>query len=393
MDFCIINDKTLPKIMELWDYCFEKDDTPFFKWYFEEYCLKENTIIGEFDESSGNLMNMLHLNPYVINLRGEDVQTPYIVGVATAPEYRGRHLFGPLLDTTFSILRAQRYAFVLLMPISAGIYKPYQFDYCYYRHRYEMPLSALPRLGIDEAIYLKRTELTDAEMFASVYDTVTKKYHGAVKRSLKNWQQLLAVHASENMKAVIAKRGADVVGYMFYNIADRVFTIHELIAEEPLVRNAFLQFTRQHVTEAETLIWLAENWDKTYIHLLDQKYSGSLQPFMMARCIDIRQALLQLKNVNNDLNGSITLLINDKTLPLNNGLLKLEITAGQIDVKVTVDMQDVEMDIAAFTQLYFGQFSVQELAVENRLKIQNQEAAEILDMLFPKCNNYINEYF
>lgn len=24
MDFRIINDETLPKIMELWDYCFEK---------------------------------------------------------------------------------------------------------------------------------------------------------------------------------------------------------------------------------------------------------------------------------------------------------------------------------------------------------------------------------
>ena len=29
-------------------------------------------------------------------------------------------------------------------------------------------------------------------------------------------------------------------------------------------------------------------------------------------------------------------------------------------------MQDIEMDVAAFTQLYFGQFSVQELAAENQ---------------------------
>ena len=31
----------------------------------------------------------------------------YIVGVATAPEYRGRHLFAPLLETAFSVLRRQ----------------------------------------------------------------------------------------------------------------------------------------------------------------------------------------------------------------------------------------------------------------------------------------------
>ncbi len=36
---------------------------------------------------------------------------------------------------------------------------------------------------------------------------------------------------------------------------------------------------------------------------------------------------------------------------------------------------------------------LQELAAENRLKIHNQEAASLLDRLFPKCHNYINEYF
>ena len=102
---------------------------------------------------------------------------------------------------------------------------------------------------------------------------------------------------------------------------------------------------------------------------------------------------MQLTNIAADIQGAVSLLITDKTLPLNNGLLKLEVNDGQVDVKSTVDMQDIEMDVAAFTQLYFGQFSVQELAAENRLKIHNEEAALLLDRLFPKCHNYINEYF
>ena len=70
-------------------------------------------VLGGFDEKSGKLMNMLHLNPYTINLRGRDLKLPYIVGVATAPEYRGRHFFDPLLETAFSVLRAQGLAVVL----------------------------------------------------------------------------------------------------------------------------------------------------------------------------------------------------------------------------------------------------------------------------------------
>lgn len=393
MDFRVINNETLPEIMELWDYCFEKNNTPFFKWYFNEYCLKENTIIGGFDEADGKLMNMLHLNPYVINLRGQAVQMPYIVGVATAPEYRGRHLFAPLLETTFSLLRAQQCAFVLLMPISAGIYRPYEFDYCYYRHRYEMPLAALPKGSIEEGGTVQRIGLEQAEVFDEVYEAVTAAYHGAVQRTPKNWQHLLAVHSGEEVKAVLVKQAGETLGYMFYSIADRVLTIQELAAKNTGARNALLRFAKQHVTEADKMVWLAEAWDKTYLHLQEQQYAGSLQPFMMARCINVREALLQLSVADTELSGSLALLIRDKTLPLNNGLLELGVAAGQLTVKSTVAMQDIEMDIAAFTQMYFGQFSVWELAAENRLKIHNKEAAELLDMLFPKCNNYINEYF
>ena len=192
---------------------------------------------------------------------------------------------------------------------------------------------------------------------------------------------------------MLVKRGEKVAGYMFYSIDDKTFAVQELMAEETAARDSLLQFARQHVTEAENFSWLAEVWDKTYLHLQDQKYAGSLQPFMMARCINVRQALLQLTDIAADVQGTLSLLINDKTLPLNNGLLKLEINASQINIKSTVDMQDIEMDVAAFTQLYFGQFSVQELAAENRLKIHNQEAASLLVRLFPKCHNILTSIY
>lgn len=131
----------LPQAAELWDYCFEKKGDPFYEWYFSEYCLKQNSVIGGFD--GDKLACMLHLNPYAITLRGQTLRLPYIVGVATAPEYRGQHLTRPLLETAFTVLRAQGAAFALLMPINPAIYKPYGFDYCYYRHYYQMPLAEL----------------------------------------------------------------------------------------------------------------------------------------------------------------------------------------------------------------------------------------------------------
>ena len=51
MEFKMITRQTLPQVLDLWDYCFEKKEEPFFKWYFENYCLKNNLILGGFSEA------------------------------------------------------------------------------------------------------------------------------------------------------------------------------------------------------------------------------------------------------------------------------------------------------------------------------------------------------
>lgn len=69
MEFRLASAGDLPQVMGLWDYCFEKKEDPFFQWYFREYCLQHNKVVGGFDEE-GRLRNMLHLNPYQVLLRG-----------------------------------------------------------------------------------------------------------------------------------------------------------------------------------------------------------------------------------------------------------------------------------------------------------------------------------
>lgn len=145
MDFRLINEKTLPQVAALWDECFEKKGTPFYEWYFSEYALKQNKMLGGFEDH--RLMTMVHLNPYTIHVRNKDFRVPYLVGVATAPEARGRHVMGELMDKTFTMLRAMKVPFVVLMPIHAGIYLPYGFSFTALRTQYELPLREIDLVG------------------------------------------------------------------------------------------------------------------------------------------------------------------------------------------------------------------------------------------------------
>ena len=391
MTYRVVNEARMNQVMDLWDYCFEKKDDPFYQWYFMEYCGKDNMVIGDFDEQD-KLQNMLHLNPYMINLRGTKQLTPYIVGVATAPEARGQHLFRPLLETTFEVLRSQGFPFALLMPIYAGIYLPYEFSFCYYRHKYDMELEKLQLSKIGSDLRVERVAL-NKEVLAPIYQEVTKAWNGTPVRTDFQWNKLLKVHALENVQCAVVCEADVQTGYMLYKLEENTFNVLELLAQDFAARNRLLQFAASHRSEAKRFIWLAEAWDKTYLSFADHNASGSLQPFMMARCIDARLALANLEVPYNMEENSVVLLLTDSVIDRNTHLLKVKTAPGKLEAVSTLDNEEVVMDMAAFTQMYFGAFTATELAEAGKIKVHNAEKLSVLDRLFPKCHNYINEYF
>lgn len=391
MIFKMVNEQRISQVMQLWDYSFEKKDDPFYQWYFSEFCCKNNMVIGGFDEQD-KLLNMLHLNPYMLRVRGFEQLTPYIVGVATAPAARGSHLFEPLLKTTFDILRTQQIPFVLLMPIHAGIYQPYQFSYCYFRHNYTMDLAKLNLKGFSVDLKVEYLPL-NKEILAEIYYNITKQWNGVPVRTDFQWDKLLKVHALENIHCAVCYEKDVPAGYMLYKLQDKTFTVVELLASSQKVKNRLLQYAAQHLSEVDTFTWLAEGWDKTYLHFADQQLSGSLQPFMMARCIDARLALSKLP-VNEQIpDGSVNLLLTDNVIAGNNHLLQLSAVKGKISSISTTEQEDVTMDMAAFTQMFFGAFTATELAEAGFIEAENSEKLAVLDSMFPKCRNFINEYF
>ena len=116
---------------------------------------------------------------------------------------------------------------------------------------------------------------------------------------------------------------------------------------------------------------------------------------MMARCLDARKALTELAAPQGAASGDVVLLLTDKVIDRNNHLLKLYVDAGAVEVKSTIEQEEVIMDMGAFTQLYFGAFTATELWEAGRIRVKAgaEEKLALLDSLFPKQRNFINEYF
>ena len=89
----------------------------------------------------------------------------------------------------------------------------------------------------------------------------------------------------------------------------------------------------------------------------------------------------------------MVMLLTDSVIGRNNHLLKVKTAPGKLEAVSTLDNEEVTMDMGAFTQLYFGAFTATELAEAGKIKVHNAEKLSVLDRLFPKTRNYINEYF
>ena len=396
MNYRIVTEAELPQVMALWDYCFEKKEDPFFQWYFREYCLRHNMILGGFSEEDGHLRNMLHLNPYSILLRGQEERVPYIVGVATDPADRGQNLTKELLQSAFRVLRRKECAFALLMPAYAGIYQKYDFAFCYCKHVYEIPIEKLVVPVPSGKLWIRHYSSYDSELFEGLYAALAEGYNGLAVRTDFQWQKLLVVHQLEKVQAAVVYHGSEPRGYMFYQITDdKTFFIQELVALTPDAKWSLLRYAAEHRSVADKLYWEAMEDDLTYLDFPDADRAGRLKPFMMARCFDAVQALRRYEVPENCPDGQVTLLLQDELLEENNSLVTLSVDTGSLYLAKAAGNADAVITMGAFTQLYFGAFTFSQLVEAGKIRMRSYtpELLSFLDALFPKCVNFINEYY
>lgn len=210
-----LTSKDASQVEKLWDSCFEKRQEPFFQFYFGEYCFKKNRVFGGFT-IEGELITMMHLNPYKIRINSTVMQVPYIVGVATSEKFRGHHYMGEMLETCCTLLRQEGVPFVFLMPAAESIYSPYGF------------------VGVDWHTQPTLAELgkcftmvsCDLEMnnFRSLYDAYVVERSGVV-RSRSDWEKLLALARVDHYCSYFLQQDRKILGYVIVDTKGEVLEV------------------------------------------------------------------------------------------------------------------------------------------------------------------------
>ena len=122
------------KIRSLWEQQFQEETAESTQFYFERLYREENCLLLVSEEE---LICMLQLRPMTIVLDGKDVRVPFIVGVATNPEYEGCGYMGMLLRYALKTVQGKA-PFVLLQAYNWDLYKSFGFIEQYQRVRWKL---------------------------------------------------------------------------------------------------------------------------------------------------------------------------------------------------------------------------------------------------------------
>lgn len=348
MEITRLTGKACKTTRELWEKVFQEDSHKFVDYYYEEKA-PHNTgyVIGDEPYES-----MLFCTPYSVQVYGKVKELSYIVGVATAQEYRHKGRMTALLMTAMKGMYRDRVPFTFLMPANPAIYKPFDFSYIYERPQWtfqdgQFPLEVLePLMGTGAALEIgedgRIRAITQEESREIQYQAVSRliSLSGQGKKAEKRHRfcEKLADYANrwlESRYQIYVRRDSRYYERQLKEIQAQNGDIFLLEKEEKL--EGFFLYSREG--EEIAIQEMMESTPGRFPFLKEKK---DKKPSIMARIIHLEE---MMKLVKSPENRAILIDIEDPVLPQNDGLYLWEITPHGSRVSRQREVREVEVSM------------------------------------------------
>lgn len=336
-----IKDKeaSIKDIYELWQECF-LDAPAYMEFYFSNK-MGSNQVLTIYKEEQ--LASMLHLNPYILNVRGTLLPSYYIVGVATKESHRRKGLMKQLIEAALYTMYEENIPFTYLCPAAKEIYLPFDFQVVY-----ELPLwdeelynfsksnSERGKSNITIYPFASLKDVKDLVNFSNQY--LSSQFDITVHRDAMYYERLNKEVESEDGEIIMAEEKGILTGYASYMAGAQVH-ITELLAKDTDTK--------------ESLYSYIEERHKNKLKKMDFK------PTIMTRIVNIETFLSLLKSTEEI---SFTIQLDDSFIPANRGSYRVTINSEKgMSKREEVENPDITCDIKDLTKLFFGQMKEAEL--------------------------------
>ena len=377
----------IENIKEIWNYCFD-DSESFVDYYFKDKYNQINTIVVD---DNGEIVSSLQLNQYSIILNNKNYDTSYVVGVSTFPHVRGKGYMRHIMKFTLDELYKKGQLVSILMPIDYRLYRQYGYEHCYDQLEYNINIEDLKSFKIKGDIY--KVNKSYFKHLVDINNEFLNNINGSVKRDENYYENLIKEVKSENGHVYIHK-DKEFRGYIIYFINGDNMFVREVFYKDIDSLKSMLKFIYNHNTQCSKVTISTPINDKIRLVLENPKTAKiNIKPFMMGRLINVKKYLetLEIKS-NLELETNISVI--DNYLDENNKVFNIKLKNNKLIVNETNKKHDIELNINTLTQLAFSYIDIYDALIINNINKTdiNKIAIDLLDTIFNKKDNYINEY-
>lgn len=288
------------QVKALWKLCFE-DSEEFVEMYFKlRYKNEVNVAIQSGDE----VISALQMLPYPMTFCGEMVQTSYISGACTHPDFRSKGVMRELLSQSFARMLRNGIQFSTLIPA-----EPWLFDY-YKRmgyatvFQYSVKEMTLPEFIPSKEIAVNVVSKPQDEVYSYLYKKLSER-PCCIQHSAEDFQVIMADLPISGGNLFVAKQANEIWGIAIIYKRENCIIINELLTEDKDTEYSLLFAIKQY-TGCNHIIQLLPP-DKE----LPQHSLG------MARIINAKEVLQIYASAFPE--DDMQLEVSDKQLSVNNG--------------------------------------------------------------------------
>lgn len=388
----------------LWEEVFSEDTREFLDYYYfiktrdnDIYVIEDEENVPEKENGDeAEIVSMIQLNPYPLQIADRQEMTHYIIGVATRESCRKRGYMRELLVRTMEEMYRKKEPFTFLMPAAKEIYLPYDFRFIYEQDQSELCGGMTANAGKagnpsvlevqtkSDKYRIRDARWSDAEDLAAFFTECTgERYRVYAVRDTAYYQNMILEQQSENGGILLAYEGEKLVAIAAY-ANEGEWEIREpltLPGYEECVREMIRELTKDEETSCLVYPWREGGQAKKV-------------PMIMARALHLSTLLscLQAKEAEE---VDCAFAVIDPILQQNSRVYRLKSPAGEETTEVT-ETEDsfAVLPVDVLTELIFGVKNPTELALEQETiqgMVLTDRFIEEWKKLIPLAPVFLNE--
>lgn len=350
--------------------------------------LATSDVIGWFD--GDDLISQIAVYPCEVNIHGTPFNMGGVTGVGTYPEYSNLGLMKELIEVALTNMRERNQWISYLYPYNIPYYRRKGWEIISDKMTFSIKDSQLPAV-VPVPGYIERLDHDHPDV-KKAYDAFAKQTHGAMIRSELNWAEYWRwENEEERIAAVYYDSQDNPTGFCFYWLAEDTFHIKEMIYLNQEARTGLWNFITAHFSMIDQVVGNTYKNEPIAFTLDDSDITETIQPFFMARIVDVEQFLAHYPFENEA--EPFHFEIFDPIAKWNNGIFSIswteegdiQVTNEPIGTKVSLDIQTLTTMLMSYKRprylYHLGRIQTEAIVIKQ------------LEKIIPNQTAYFSDYF